>query len=296
MNKPTAAPVTAVVLTRDEEANIRRCVSSLGWCDQILVIDSGSTDGTLEIARDLGAEVYHQDWLGFAQQRQWAMEHPAVRNDWVYFVDADEWVSEALSLEAAAAVDQADAVGFSQRRRTIFLGQWIRHAGWYGVPFVRLFDRRHARWDTSANYAERVIIEGTIGCLHHDLVDDDQKGLASWMAKHVRYADLEAERRRGCAGGSSISRVRERPNSMPLARAVAKEVLFPRTPFKPLSLFVYLFVIRAGWKDGRIGLTFCLLQAWHEHNVGQLVRARSLGIDPARVAQGGSGPLSSQLK
>jgi len=287
--------VTAIVLTRDEEANIRRCLLSLRWCDQVVVLDSGSVDSTRDIARAEGAEVLEQPWLGFARQRQWAMEHPSVRHHWVYFVDADEWVSAPLAAEITSALGSTEAVAYSQRRRTIFLGTWIQHAGWYGASMVRLFDRRRATWDLTAEFAERVVIDGSVGQLRNDLVDDDRKGLASWMAKHVRYADLEAERRR-TRSGAVWARVRSRPNSLPLARAIAKEVIFPLLPCKPLTLFVYMFLIRAGWRDGRAGLTFCLLHACHENNVGQLVRARSLGIDPDPAVQARGASPSSQPK
>ena len=276
---PPPAPVTAIVLTLDEEANIARCLDSLRWCDQILVVDSGSVDATLEMARARGADVLERPWLGFARQRQWAQEHESVRHDWVYFVDADEWVSPELADEATRAVARPDAVAYSQRRRLIFLGTWIRHAGWYDATMVRLFDRRRARWDVTAEFAERVIVDGPVGQLTNDLVDEDRKGLTSWMAKHVRYADLEAERRRARTG-LGWRRVQSRPNSLPLARAIAKELVFPALPCKPLSLFLYMFVIRAGWRDGRAGLTFCLLHAWHELNVGQLLRARARSMDP----------------
>ena len=287
------APVTAIVLTRDEEANIGRCLDSLTWCDQVIVVDSGSADATLAIARRRGVEVLEQSWLGFSRQRQWAMEHPSVRHDWIYFVDADEWVSTELAAEVTGVLSDPDVSAYSQRRRLIFLGTWIRHAGWYRGTMVRLFDRRRAHWDVAATFAERVVVDGPVGRLGNDLVDDDRKGLASWMAKHVRYADLEAERRRARTG-LGWRRVQDRPNSLPLSRAVAKEVVFPALPCKPLTLFLYMFVLRAGWKDGRAGLTFCLLHAWHEHNVGQLVRARSLALDPDPAVQ--APPPSSQPK
>lgn len=279
------ALVTAIVLTCDEEPNIGRCLDSLGWCDQVIVVDSGSTDATRQIAQDRGAEVLEQRWLGFARQRQWAQEHSSVRHDWVYFVDADEWVSPELACEIADAVTSGNAVAYSQRFRTIFLGTWIQHAGWYGSTLIRLFDRRRAGWDVTANFAERVVVDGRVGRLRNDLVDEDLKGLASWMAKHVRYAALEAERRQARTG-AGWHRVRNRPQSLPLTRAVAKEIVFPLVPFKPLALFIYMFIIRGGWKDGRAGLSFCLLHAWHEHNIGRLVSARSSGLDPSAVRQG----------
>ena len=94
---PRSVPVTVVVLTRDEEVNIARCLASVAWADQVVVIDSGSADETVPLARSLGADVVEQPWLGFSGQREFALRLPEVRNDWVYFVDADEWVSPQLA-------------------------------------------------------------------------------------------------------------------------------------------------------------------------------------------------------
>ena len=100
---PRSMPVTVVVLTRDEEANIARCLASVEWAEQTVVVDSGSTDKTVPIARSLGADVVQQPWLGFSGQREFALRLAEVRNDWIYFVDADEWVSPQLASEIAAA-------------------------------------------------------------------------------------------------------------------------------------------------------------------------------------------------
>ena len=94
---PGSVPVSVVVLTRDEEVNIGRCLASVAWADQVMVVDSGSTDATVPIARSLGADVVEQPWLGFSGQREFALRFPDLRHDWVYFVDADEWVSPQLA-------------------------------------------------------------------------------------------------------------------------------------------------------------------------------------------------------
>ena len=98
-----SVPVSVVVLTRDEEANIARCLASVAWADQVMVVDSGSADETVPIARSLGADVVEQAWLGFSGQREFALRLPEIRHDWVYFVDADEWVSPQLAAEIAAS-------------------------------------------------------------------------------------------------------------------------------------------------------------------------------------------------
>jgi glycosyltransferase involved in cell wall biosynthesis len=269
---PATVPVSVVVLTRDEESNIRRCLASVAWANQAVVVDSGSTDDTVPIARSLGAEVIEQPWLGFSAQREFALRLPELRNDWVYFVDADEWVSPQLASEIAAHMQAPSCAGFAHRLRLVFQGTWIRHCGWYrGSWVVRLVDRRFTRYDGSL-VGERACVDGPIRRLRNDIVDEDQKGLATWLHKHVRYAQLEAQRR-------STPALPRRPRTLrsshvgetrPLIRTVLKDVVFPSVPAKPVVLFIFMYVIRLGLLDGRVGLRFCFYHAWYEATVTAL--------------------------
>ena len=189
--------VSAVVLTLNEEPNIRRCLASLGWAEQVVVVDSGSTDATVPLARALGAEVVTRPWPGFSAQREFALRLPLLHHDWVYFVDADEWVSPQLAAEIRDHLPSPSCSAFAHRLRLVYQGTWIRHCGWYrGSWVVRLVDRRHARYDGSP-LGERACVDGPILRLRNDIVDADLKGLAAWLRKHVRYAELEAQRRSG---------------------------------------------------------------------------------------------------
>ena len=268
---PGSVAVSAVVLTRNEEPNIRRCLTSLGWAEQVVVVDSGSTDETIPIARSLGADVVEQPWLGFSGQRELALRLPAIRHDWVYFVDADEWVSPQLAAEIAARLRAPTCAGFAHRLRLVFQGKWIRHCGWYGGSWVvRLVDRRYTKYDGSL-VGERACVDGRICRLVNDIVDEDRKGLAVWLHKHVRYAELEAVRRSQPA--SFLQRLhmfRSREDSRPSARAFIKDVVFPALPAKPAALFIYMYVLRLGLLDGRAGRRFCIFHAWHETCVNAL--------------------------
>ena len=127
---PGSVPVSVVVLTRDEEVNIRRCLESVAWAGQVVVVDSGSTDATVSIARSLGAEIVEQSWLGFSGQREFALRLP-LRHDWVYFVDADEWVSPQLAAEIRTELQSPACVASRTVSALVFQGSWIRHCGWY---------------------------------------------------------------------------------------------------------------------------------------------------------------------
>lgn len=263
--------MSVVVLAQDEEPNIRRCLASLAWAEQVVVVDSGSTDATVPLAMALGAEVVQQPWLGFSAQREFGLRLSLLRHDWVYFVDADEWVSSQLATEIAARLRTPSCAGFSHRFRLVFEGTWIRHCGWYGGSWlVRLVDRRYAKFDGSL-VGERVCVDGRIERLRHDIVDDDQKGLAAWLRKHIRYAELEAERRGlSVPPAQRLQVVRSRDDTRPLARALLKEYIFPSVPVKPVALFAYMYFVRLGLLDGLAGLRFCFYHAWYEACVSGL--------------------------
>ena len=194
---PGSVPVSVVVLTLNEEPNVRRCLASVAWADQVVVVDSGSTDGTVPLAKAAGAEVVEQPWLGFSAQRDYALRLQLLRHDWVYFVDADEWVSPRLAAEIATQLVDPDCAAFAHRVRLVFMGAWIRHCGWYSGSWgVQLVDKRYTKYNGSL-VGERPRVDGAVRRLENDLVDEDRKGLAAWLHKHVRYAELENEQRGG---------------------------------------------------------------------------------------------------
>jgi glycosyltransferase involved in cell wall biosynthesis len=268
-----SVPVCVVVLTKDEEVNIARCLTSVSWAEQIVVIDSGSSDSTVPIARSLGADVVLQAWLGYSEQREFALRIPLIRYDWIYFVDADEWVSSQLASEIAVCLQSPLFAGFSHRLRLVFQGKWIRHCGWYTASLVvRLVDRRYAKFN-GAVVGERACVDGPVGRLQNDIVDQDLKGLATWLHKHIRYAELQAEQRgRPIPFSQRLYRLRhrDRTDSRPLVRALLRDVIFPSVPAKPLALFVYMYVVRLGFLDGIAGLRFCFFHAWYEASIAAL--------------------------
>jgi glycosyltransferase involved in cell wall biosynthesis len=267
---PGSVPVSVVVLTLNEEPNIRRCLASVAWADQVVVVDAGSADATVPLAREAGAEVVEQPWLGFSAQREFALRLPLLRHDWVYFVDADEWVSPQLAAEIAARLADPQCAGFAQRFRLVFLGTWIRHCGWYrGSWIVRLVDRRCTKYDGSL-VGERPCIEGPVRRLAGDIVDEDLKGLAAWLRKHVRYAELESERRGGASLRGRMQALRHAGSSRPMVRNVLKELVFPSIPAKPAALFFYMYIARLGFLDGLAGLRFCFYHAWFQMTVAAL--------------------------
>lgn len=273
--------VSVIVLTRNEEANITRCLRSVAWADQVVVLDSGSNDKTVALAERQGATVLHQSWLGFGAQREHALRRPELRHDWVYFVDADEWVSPDLAAEVSRSVARPEIAGYAHRLRLVFMGRWIRHCGWYSNSWVVRLARREVTTVGPVAFGERTVVRGRVARLDNDIVDEDLKGLATWLHKHVGYAELEAARR--VDAPPVADRVRaalRREHTMPLSRMLAKELIFPLVPAKPIVLFCYMYVLCLGFLDGAEGFAFCVYHAWHEFTVGQIQRDPSVRFGP----------------
>lgn len=157
---PSRPSLTAVVITLNEERNIERCLKSLTWADELLVVDSGSTDKTRELAAGLGAKFLEHPWEGYGQQKNWALRQAA--HPWVLFIDADEEVSPALRDEVQSFIaNPGDFKGLEFPRRTRFLGRWILHGGWYPNVLARLALRGHASWTEPAVH-ESLSIQGPV--------------------------------------------------------------------------------------------------------------------------------------
>lgn len=192
----TARPgVSAVIITRDAERLLGEVLAALAWCDETLVVDSGSTDGTLAIARAHGARVLHHAFEGFGPQKQFAAEQAA--HDWVLAVDADEVVTPELARDIQAALAQVGAgtvphVAFELPRSLVFLGRLMRHGGEHRTPQLRLFDRRHGRY-TPALVHERIVVGGPVGRLQGVLLHDSYAGLDDYFDKFNRYTTAAAQ-------------------------------------------------------------------------------------------------------
>lgn len=266
--------LSILVLTLDEERNLERCLASARFADQLVVVDSGSTDGTERIARDLGSEFVRHPFEGYARQRNWALETLAWTGDWIFVLDADEAFTDSLREEIHALVaGNPPEDGFYVGRRVYFQGRFLRHCGWYPNWNLRLFRRGRARYDDRPVH-EHLALEGRAGYLHAELIHEDRKGMGAFHAKHRRYAALEAEarlasRRRGLWAS------RDELLEPATRRRTIKRELWPFVPLKPLAFFLHAYLWKRGFLDGRQGLVFCILMARHERSVTRHLRALS---------------------
>jgi len=189
--------ITALVLTLNEEDNITECLKTLAWADKVLVLDSGSTDRTVEIAQSLGAEVFFHPFKNYADQRNYALS--LVQTEWVLFVDADERVPPELAAEVREAAEEEGFSGWWIPRKNYICGRWIRHGGWYPDYQLRLLRPDRARYDPAWEVHEIVVIEGETGHLRNHLIHYNYRTWGEFIARQKAYLPLEVRtlRRRG---------------------------------------------------------------------------------------------------
>jgi glycosyltransferase involved in cell wall biosynthesis len=227
-------PLSAVLITKDAASQLEACLASLAFCAEIVVVDSGSADGTVALAKQLGARVVVDEWRGFGPQKQFAVEQ--ANNDWVLCVDADERVSDVLkaSIEMRLTAPTCHAYRFARRNR--FMGRYLRHGEGYPDWSLRLFDRRYARWSDDAVH-EKVLTSGEVGTLGGDLLHDSAETLERYLAKQDRYTTLAAQE----------------------ALAAGKRAGVARLLLSPLVRFIKFYLVRLGFLDGWPGLVHILI-------------------------------------
>jgi glycosyltransferase involved in cell wall biosynthesis len=230
--------LSAIVITKNEERVIGRCLASLAFCDEILVIDSGSTDRTQEIARAFGATVLVEDWRGPATQRNRGLAR--ARGPWRLLLDADEWVSQALREEIVALVRQPPGAtsAYLIPRSSSYCGQFMRHGGWWPDPVLRLIHGDGARYEGGIVH-ERPIASGAVGRLTQPLMHESFRDLEQVLGKVNAYSTWGAQA------------LRERGAAPSLATAL----------MHGLWSFVRTYIVKAGFLDGRRGFLLAVSNA-----------------------------------
>lgn len=184
--------ISAIVITRNEAARIADCLRTLDFCDEIVLIDNGSTDRTVEIAREMGCRVIETiDWPGFGLQKQRALD--LARGRWVLSIDADERVTPELKLEIQRVLNDGRKQGYLIKRKSQFLGRWMRFGGWYPDYVLRLAQRKCCRFDPVPIH-EKLIVEGSIGVFTHHFLHYSYRNIDDVLSKQKRYALASAEK------------------------------------------------------------------------------------------------------
>lgn len=259
--------ISVLILTQNEERDLAGCIESVGWCDDVHVFDSFSTDRTTEIARLKGAHVIQRRFDDWASQRAAAIRECPFRHDWVLIVDADERIPSALVEECRARLLQVNpqTSAFRMRRKDYFLGTWIKHSQ-MSPYFIRLLRPEKTDYHRSVN--EVTLIDGEIeelsGTFDHYPFS---KGTRQWLERHNSYSSMEAEE-------VLIARAKgTRRYSIKTAlfgqdfneRRFHQKGLFYNLPCRPLIKFAYLIFFRRAFLDGRAGITYAILQTIYEY-------------------------------
>jgi glycosyltransferase involved in cell wall biosynthesis len=232
----------AVILTKNEARHIAECIQSIGWADEVLLSDSFSEDGTVAIARRLGADVVQSPFVNFAEQRNLSLAEAKARGaEWVFFIDADERATPQLGVEVRQVIQRSDVVGWWVPRYNYIMGHRMHGGGWYPDPQLRLMRPDRARYDPARQVHETVLLDGSEATLREHLIHYNYDSLAQFRAKQSRYLLFEARilRDRG---------VRPRRRTF-----VAM----------PLREFWRRYVVLGGYRDGWVGLLLCGLMGWY---------------------------------
>jgi glycosyltransferase involved in cell wall biosynthesis len=231
-------PLSVIVITHDEERNIRECLESVAWANEIIVVDSQSADKTVEYAKAYTDKVFVTEWLGYSGAKSFALSKTT--NRWVFWLDADERIPGDLAQEIQSIVSAGSGQfsGYEVARRAFFLGKWIKHCGWYPGYVVRLFKKEGAGFSDS-HVHEKLLVNGSIGRLQHDLLHYTDDNLFHYFSKFNQYTSLAAEDLTG------------------KGRAFSLYDLLIRPPF----FFLKMYILRLGILDGMQGFILCVLSA-----------------------------------
>ncbi len=247
--------LSVLILAKNEEHNIVPCLQSVQWADERIVVDSGSTDRTVELATPLATKILHLPWKGFGKTKTEALT--SAECEWVLWLDADERVSARLKEEIRTIVGARDAshAAYDVARRAFFLGKWIRHCGWYPSRVTRLFQRVRGSFSDSAVH-EYLIIDGTTGHLTNDLDHFTDPDLHHYFRKFNRYTTLAAEEMHDAGRTAGVADLM----------------------FRPVFMFVKMFFLRRGFLDGVHGFILCVVSSAYVFAKYAKLWERSRGI------------------
>lgn len=261
--------ISVIIPALNEEKNIQLCLESIKWADEVFIVDSYSTDTTCSIASK-----YHNVKIAqfeakerWAEKRNWALSNLPISNEWILMLDADEKVTPELKYEIAEVVNHnpKDKDGYYINFRIYFMGKWIKHCGWYPSWHLRLFKHKLGRYeDIEVN--ENLLFKGTVGYLKNYLVHQDLKDLYCLIDKHNKYSSSEARIYYRIKHDTDFRKKLIKEDffgEQPQRKRLLKRILV-NLPFRPLFRFIYMYILRLGFLDGKVGFYFCVFYAFYE--------------------------------
>lgn len=263
-------PITAIILTYNEELNIVDCLKSISdWVSEIIIVDSFSTDKTIDIVKKYDCRYYERKFVNQAEQFNWALENVPINNDWILRLDSDEIMLPETWKEIEDQFKNItdETTGFYMKRRVYFMNRWIRHGGYYPAWFLRLWRKDAGRYEERAMDEHVVLSKGKTIKLNNDFEEHDKKDLSIWIEKHNKYASREAS---AVIEKSNKELKASRNGSEPERRRWYKDNLYYRLPifFRAFLYWNYRYFIKLGFLDGFQGLIFHFLQGfWYRFMV-----------------------------
>ena len=259
-------PVSAMIFTLNEEIHLPACLASLSWYDDIIVVDSYSTDRTEEICRKAGVRFYQHVFEGFGLQRNWAIDNTSPKYDWILVLDADERVTLELSDEMRRIIPLTpDSVGaYRLKRRFHMWGKWLRYSSLYPTWVVRLIHKDRIRY-INRGHAETQEVKGEIREFENDLIDENLKGIDEWFERQNHYSTQDAEYELSIE--SETAKLPDLFSSEPLVRRATLKRLAMNIPGRALWYFLYSYVVRKGFLDGKEGVNFCIMKAMYQQMI-----------------------------
>lgn len=258
------ADVAVIVLTYNEEVNIAQALASVaGWANEIFILDSFSTDRTLDVARPYGCHIVQHAFEDYSKQRNYAIDHLPIQSGWILFLDADEWLPDALKREISTVLAAGPhANGFYMNRKLIWMGRWIRR-GYYPAWILRLFRRGQGRCE-DRDLNEHLIVSGDTAQLRENLIHEDRKGVTEWIVKHNQYATRGAAALFHSASEPQGHEIEARFFGAQAERTRwLRQRVWNRMPplVRPFVYFFYRYVLKGGFLDGRRAFIFHFMQA-----------------------------------
>lgn len=265
--------ISVLILTLNEEVNIGDCLDSVSWANDVLVLDSGSEDHTVDIAQDRGARVMHRPFDNFAQQRNYGLQEGNLRHDWVLHLDADERVTPALQDVLQRKAQTAAMQAYRVPSKLIFQDTWLKYSGMYPTYQVR-FGTREALTFKQVGHGQRSALSSDrIGTIDEPLLHYAfSKGITDWVSRHNRYSSDEAKQ--ALSTEEKTIDWEALAGSDPQARRRALKALSYRLPFRPLLRFLYVYIGCLGFLDGRPGFDYAVLLSFYEYLIGLKRRER----------------------
>ncbi|GBL08887.1 hypothetical protein MSj_00364 [Microcystis aeruginosa Sj] len=283
-------PVSVLIPAKNEESNLPACLESVARADEVFVVDSQSSDRSIEISTNYGANVVQFHFNGrWPKKKNWSLDNLPFRNEWVLIVDCDERITPELWDEIATVIQDPNYNGYYLNRRVFFLGQWIRYGGKYPDWNLRLFKHKSGRYEnlntedipnTGDNEVhEHVILDGKVGYLKNDMLHIDFRDIYHWLERHNRYSNWEARVYYNILTGNDESgTIGAHLFGDAVQRKRFLKKIWVKLPFKPLLRFILFYFIRLGFLDGKAGYIYGRLLSQYEYQIGvKLYELRQFG-------------------